>query len=160
MNLRFLRLAVIGLAAILISAACAPKATPPQVDDMATNIASGVSAALTQTAAAPTPLPSATSTQTPIPATITPTSGPVEPPLVVKFAACWFGPDSTYGLESNIAKGQRVQLLGIGSVPGWYIISNPYFHQPCWIEAVNLSIHVGTDMSQYPVITPIPLSTS
>ena len=45
MNLRFLRLAVIGIAVILMGAACAPKATPP-VDDLATNIAQGVFVAL------------------------------------------------------------------------------------------------------------------
>ena len=46
MNLRFLRLAVIGIAVIFMGAACAPKATPP-VDDLATNIAQGVFVALT-----------------------------------------------------------------------------------------------------------------
>ena len=155
MNSRFLRLAVIGLVMILLSAACASKATPPPVDVMATNIAQGVSDAQTLTAAAPTLTPSATSTPTSIPATLTPTSGP---PTVVKFAACWFGPSSSYRLESNIKKNTQVQLLGVGSIPGWYIIDNPYFHQPCWIQAADLNIDANV-VSQYPIMTPIPLRT-
>ena len=65
MNLRFLHHAVIGLAVIFMSTACATKATPP-VNDMATNIAQGVSIMLTRTALAPTLTPSATPTQTPV----------------------------------------------------------------------------------------------
>jgi hypothetical protein len=158
MNLRFLRLAVIGLAAILMSAACAPKATPP-VDDLATNIAQGVSIMLTRTALAPTLTPSATPTQTPVPPTATPTKGPVQPPVVVNFAPCWFGPGYAYNLESNIKQGEKVELVGVGSIPGWYIIINPYFYQRCWIQAVNLSIDPNMDLSQYPLMTPIPLRT-
>ncbi len=156
MNLRFLHLTIVCFVAILVGTACAPKATPPPVDELATNIARGVSDSLTKTAAAPSPMPSATFTQT---ATITPTSGPVKSPLVVNFAGCWRGPGPSYVLVSNISKGQRVDLHGIGSVPGWYIILNPYFRQACWIQAVNLSIHAGTDMSVYSVMTPIPLTT-
>ena len=157
MNFRFLRLTIICCAAILVNAACAPKATPSPADELATNIARGVSIARTRTAAAPTPLPSATSTRTPIPATLTPTSPPVQQPVVVKLAGCWFGPGPTYNMESSITQGQSVQLLGVGSVPGWYIILNPYFFQPCWIQAANLSIDPRTDLSQLPVVTPYPL---
>jgi uncharacterized protein YgiM (DUF1202 family) len=158
MNMRFLRLTVIGLAAILASAACASKAaTPPPVDDMATNVARGVSVALTQTAGAPTPLPSATPAPIIIPATAT--SGPIPPLTVTQFASCWFGPGSAYNLESNIEQGEKVELLGVGSVPGWYIILNPYFFQPCWIQAANLSIDASADLSYYPAMTPYPLRT-
>ena len=157
MNLRFLHLTIIWFVAILLNTACAPKATPSPADEMATNIARGVSVAQTRTAAAPTPLPSATSTRTPLPATFTPTSQPIQPPVVVKLAGCWFGPGPTYHMESSITPGQSVQLLGVGSVPGWYIILNPYFFQPCWIQAANLSIDPRTDLSQFPVVTPYPL---
>jgi hypothetical protein len=72
----------------------------------------------------------------------------------LNFAGCWFGPGPTFTLESNIAKGKAVELLGIGSVAGWYIIRNPYFHRPCWIQAIDLKIFPGTDPSTYPVMTP------
>ena len=160
MKLRFLFLTIVCAAAILLNAACAAQATPP-VDSMATTVAQLAYEMMTGTAsrASPTPTdtrtPTATPTQT---ATITPTSPPPRPPLVVNFAGCWRGPGPSYVLVSNINKGTRVDLKGIGSVPGWYIIINPYFHQLCWIQAVNLSIHAGTDMSKYPEMTPSPLT--
>jgi hypothetical protein len=153
MNIRLLRLTVITYAAILVGTACAPKATPPPVDDLATNIARGVSVAYTRTAEAPTLTPSATPAPT---AAFTPTHGPIQPPTVLSLAPCWFGPGPNYNLESNIKAGEQVQLVGVGTVPGWYIIINPYFYQRCWIQAVNLRIDPNTDLSQYPMMTPIP----
>jgi hypothetical protein len=155
MNLRFLHLPVIGLAVILISTACASKATSSSADEMATNIAMGVSVVRTRTAEAPTVTPSATPTRTPRPATPTPTRGAIKPPVVVNFAPCWFGPGNAYYLESNIEAGEQVQVVGVGSIPGWYIIINPYFYQRCWIQAVNLSIDPNMDLSQIPMMTPL-----
>jgi len=159
MNLRFLRLTIMGLVVILIGTACASQApaTPtPTVETMSTMVARIAAAMLTGTAAAASPTPTLTltpkETATPI-YTSTPTSVP-RPPLVVNFAGCWRGPGSNYVLVSNISKGQRVDLKGIGSVPGWYIVINPYFRQLCWIQAQNLSIHAGTDMTKYPIMTP------
>jgi hypothetical protein len=157
MNLRFVYLTIVWFAMILMETACAAKATPSAADQMATNIAHGVSIALTKTAEAPTPLPSAIATRTPIPATLTPTNQPIQNPVVSKLAGCWFGPGPTYNMESSITQGQSVQLLGVGSVPGWYIILNPYFFQPCWIPASSLSIDPHMDLSQLPMVTPIPL---
>lgn len=160
MNLRFFRLAVIGLAAIAIETACTPSATAPPVDTLATAVAQAASDLLTQTAAAssPTPppptltsIPSATET-----ATIEPTSAAPKSPVIVNYAPCWFGPGPKYQLESNISQGKKVELLGVGSVPGWYIIMNPYFHQACWVQAVDISIDPATDLSTYPVMTPRP----
>jgi len=120
----------------------------------------------TQTAAAasPTPLPV---TDTPVP---TPTETQIPKPtwdpnnhtvIVVtneaagiSRAACWFGPGSSYNLESYIFNAKKVELLGVGSIPGWYIIKNPYFYQPCWITAAEVEIPDGMDLSTYPVIPP------
>jgi len=159
MNLRFLRLIVIALGAILLSTACASNSTPSPADQQATNIAMGVAFAWTRTAEAPTVTPSVTSTLTPLPPTATPTRGPIKPPIVSNFAPCWFGPGNAYNLESNIEACETVQLLAVGSIPGWYIIINPYFQQRCWIQATNLSIDPNMDLSQYPLMTPIPLRT-
>jgi len=160
MNLRFLRLTVIGLATILIGAACMPQATPVPVDTMATAVARAASALLTQTAAAYSPPPPpATITPTPNPtdtATVTPTSSKPKPTVVLNFTGCLYGPGPTYTLESNISKGKRVEILGLGSVPGWYIIFNPYFHKPCWMRATDLQIDPIRDLSKLPVMTPGP----
>ena len=80
-------------------------------------------------------------------------------PRTVTFAACYLGgPGSDYELESNINKGKGVDLLGLGNIPGWYVIRNPYFHRPCWILASDLKVFEGTDLTALPVMTPgIPL---
>jgi hypothetical protein len=159
MDLRILRLFVIGLAALLIVTACQSKAPTPSVDAMATAVAQAASVLLTQTAAAASPTPPPpTVTITPSPTeteTVTPTlSGPPRLPQTVNFAGCYFGPGPSFTLESNISKGKGVELLGVGSVPGWYIIRNPYFHRPCWISVNDLKIFPGTDPSTFPVMTP------
>ncbi len=160
MRLRFWSLKVLTLAAIVAMSACAPKATPPPVDSVSTVAAALAVMIMTQTAAAVPPTPTATLTPSATDtAIVTPTSSePGRDPMTVNFAACYFGPGPSFTLESNIKKGKAVELLGIGNVPGWYIIRNPYFHRPCWIAAADLKIFEGTDLSQYPVMTPgVPL---
>jgi len=160
MKFRFLLQAVIGLSLILVSTACASKATPTAVDHMATNIAMGVFIAQTRTAEAPTVTPSFTPTQTSLPSTATPTKGPIQPPTVVGFANCWlFGPGYSYSLDSHIKSGKQVKLIGVGSISGWYIIVNPYYSTTCWIQAANLNIDPNMDLSQIPMMTPYPLTT-
>ena len=159
LNSRFLHLVVIGLITIFTSAACAPQATPPVVDHQATDIAMGVAVAWTKTALAPTATWTATATSTPPPPTVTPTKGPVQPPVVVGFANCWsYGPGYSYSLNSHIKSGKQVQMVGVGSVPGWFIIINPYFGTQCWIKAADLSLDPNMDLSQIPMMTPFPLS--
>jgi hypothetical protein len=144
-------------AAVAAIGACAPKATPPPGDDMATTVARFAFDMLTQTAAAASPTPTVTPTPNPTetPAPVTPTSEDFgRMPMTLSYAGCWFGPGPTFSLDSNISKGKGVELLGIGNVPGWYIIRNPYFHSPCWIQASDLKIFEGTDLTKYPVMTP------
>jgi hypothetical protein len=59
-------------------------------------------------------------------------------------------------MESSIKEGEIVELLAVGTVPGWYIIRNPYFQQPCWIQAENLNLDPAFDPSQFPMVTPLP----
>lgn len=164
MKSRFWPLLMIGLVVIIIISACTPKATPPPVEDtIGTRAAQLASEMLTLTVAAysPTPLPP-TATLTPVPVTETPTAEPTssEPPkrpYLITFASCWLGgPGAEYPLDSNINEKTRVDIIGIGSVEGWYIIRNPYFHKLCWIEGVNLNIDPNLDLSQLPVMTPGP----
>ncbi|MBI5952867.1 MAG: hypothetical protein HY865_14515 [Chloroflexi bacterium] len=154
---RFPRLASIGILLVCMSAACSlqtppPQASPPPADSMATSIALGVIAAQSQTAQA---LPTATATQTPPPPP-TFTGTPTQQPVVTRLAPCWFGPGPAYRMESSIKEGEIVELLAVGTVPGWYIIRNPYFQQPCWIQAENLSLDPAFDPSQFPMVTPLP----
>jgi hypothetical protein len=112
---------------------------------------------LTQTVAAysPTPLPATATivpTETPTPEATKDLSSRII--VVNKQAACWFGPGPSYALESYISDTKKVELLGVGSVAGWYVIMNPYFHQACWIAAEDVDIPSYLDTSLLPVITP------
>lgn len=159
-NLRWLSTAVIVLLALILATACAPRSTPPPVDHAGTLAVQLVYEMQTQTAAAPTltPLPP---TDTPTPSftdtpAVTPTNTIIKKPVTTIFTGCWYGPGPEYQLDSNISKGKRVEIVGIGNIPGWYIIRNPYFHKQCWIEAANLQIDPAMDLSALPVMTPIP----
>lgn len=150
----------------MILAACAPQAASPTPDVIGTTAAQLAAVMMTQTAGAVTPTPpppaeTATPAITDTPAV--PTDKPaLKPPSVITFAGCWAGPGESYPLISNIdpsiRKGGRqvVTILGIGSEPGWYIIQNPYFNNPCWIRAENMEIDPLMDLSQFPVMTPSP----
>jgi hypothetical protein len=158
--LKFLRITIIGFAIVLIGTACTPKATSTPVDVMGTAEQMAMSM-LTQTVEAysPTPPPP---TQTPTPSftdtpIFTPTKGePPKRPGTTEFTGCWTGPGPTYTLISNIEPKKYVNVIGIGSEPGWYVISNPYFHNPCWIEIAHLKIDPNMDFSVFPVMTPGP----
>ena len=159
MRCRFLYSAAIGFLTLALTFGCSPKAvTPPPVDVVGTRAAQLVSSIFTQTAAAysPTP-PPVTPSPTPTIVPVTPTETvyvATKRPEVVGFAACWTGPGSSYTLISNISDTKKVELLGVGSVPGWYIVRNPYFNVPCWISADELHIFSDIDLSVYPAMTP------
>lgn len=150
----------ITLTIILSSTACTTKATAEPVDTAGTLAVQMASQMLTQTAAAasPTPLP-ATATATPAPTdtpTPEPTRGQVKRPVIKTFTGCYYGPGLEYGLDSNISENKKVQIVGIGNVPGWYVIINPYFHKQCWVAASDLEVDPNMDLSGLPVMTPIP----
>ena len=149
---------LLALLALSLAAACAPPPATPAVDTLATSVAAAAFDLLTQTAAAASPTPPPTDTPLPQPtATATPnvTATPEHSnPLVLNFTGCYFGPGPAYTLESNVAKGKRVELLGVGSEPGWYVIRNPYFHRPCWIAAADIKIDPGVNVDALPMMTP------
>jgi len=160
MNFLPQRLAVLGVAAILLTGACAPKPPPtPTVDIIGSVAAQLASEMMTQTAAAYSP--------TPPPATITPTPTetltpePTKDPnkkiiTVVNHPECWFGPGPSYVMVSYINTPKKVELLGIGSVEGWYIVKNPYFGSPCWVSADHVKIDPDVDLTLFPIMTPPP----
>jgi hypothetical protein len=159
MRLRGFELAVLGLVIVIAISGCAGPSTP-SVDHAATAVAQAAADLLTATAAAasPTLLPptvtlTPTATETP---TVEPTSSePPRMPLTVNFASCGLGgPEPQYEHETSIKKGKGVELLGVGSIAGYYVVRDPYFHRPCWVLATDLKIFEGTDLSRYPVMTP------
>jgi hypothetical protein len=150
------------LIANLLLAACASQVeATPTVDTIGTLSAELASVMLTQTAMAhsltpPPPtstlIPAETETQTPEQTFAEPAATSM--PKVIGPAPCYTGPGPSYALTSNISDFKDVELIGIGSVPGWYVIENPYFWSPCWIAAEHLTIFDDIDLSAYPVIAP------
>ena len=125
-----------------------------------TAVAATMSAIQAETAAAPTAtVPPQEPTATPTVAfTFTPFPTP-QNPLVVKDALCWMGPGPVYEVVSSVKTGIRVELLGRGSVGAWWIIKNPRYNDPCWLQADVLQFDAGYDLTNLKVFTPPPTPT-
>ena len=159
MKQRVSRLIVLGTLVVMFFSACAPQVTPTPVDTAATMAVQIMQEMLTQTAlaASPTPLPAtATLVPTETPSPLPTEKKPLKRTVIKAFTGCYYGPGPEYTLDSNISEGRRVDIVGIGSVPGWYVIINPYFHKQCWVNANDLEIDPARDLSTLPVMTPMP----
>jgi hypothetical protein len=114
-------------------------------------------AAASQAAVTPTetftPAPAPTDTTIPSPAAT------AQNPLVIRDALCWLGPGSVYEVSSAIHAGTRVTLLGRGSIPGWWIVNDPIYHDPCWIHQQDLQIDSNYDLSNLQIFNPPPTPT-
>jgi len=147
-----------GLALTLAMLACnasAPKPTPTfaqdlPADTLQVSVVPALTGIPTGTQAAPTasftPVPATNTLVTPT-ITLTPTP---QNPLVTTTAYCWSGPTGRtlkYELISSIQAGTRVQLLGRGIVDGWWVIKNPRYNDPCWIQMQYVQIDLGYDLS-------------
>ena len=163
----FFRFVSTAVSVLLLSSCAAQTPATPTVDFVRTIAVELAAMMQTQTAGAvtPTSLPP-TATETPS-FTDTPSAPPTEtpkplPPVVSKFAGCYKGPGENYTLISNIDPSIRksgkqvVTILGVGADPGWIVIRNPYFNNPCFIRIENMEIDPQTDLSQFPVMTPAP----
>jgi hypothetical protein len=108
---------------------------------------------LTQTAAAfpPTPMPATSTPEPTATATLEPSPVVTQPPTITGVAPCYKAPSTASELVSNISDTKVVQLLAVGSTPGWYKIQNPYFNIACWVNEVNLKLDPAMDLSTYPV---------
>ena len=160
------RMALAALVVMMAILACnypTPTPTPDVgatfVAGTLTSLASGVSAPQTSSTAVDTSTALATDTSLP---SSTPTPGN---PVVIHDALCSAGPGSVYEVVSSVKTGTSVELMGVGSIAGWYIIRNPIYHDPCWIAAANLQIDPGYNISSlkifYPPSTPtaVPSAT-
>ena len=108
------------------------------------------------------PIPSATGIFTPLVVATTTSSGP-QNSLVTGSTLCWLGPGNVYEVSSAIQKGTRVELLGRGDISGWWVVRNPKYHDPCWLQYQYLQIDPGVNVSALPIFytpsTPTPTPT-
>jgi hypothetical protein len=107
------------------------------------------------------PNPPARPVDTPIPtATLLPSDTPTpQDPLVLRATLCWVGPGTQYDVVSALKEGERVPLLGKGSIPDWWIVRNPIYRDPCWVQARDLQVDAGVDGGALQVYYPPPTPT-
>ena len=108
-----------------------------------------------------TPPTNPPATFTPVP-TIIPIGSPTADlfhPLVIKNALCWEGPGAAYLVVSAVKNGEQVELLGRGSNPGWWVIDNPIYHDPCWVTQDVLQIDPSFDSANLKIFYPPPTPT-
>jgi hypothetical protein len=141
-------------------AACTLPGYGSSVDAGATMIAATVAALQTGVAASqtapvtPSPSPSTAPTPSPV-GTATATVEPKQP-VVASLALCWTGPGPAYTVVSSVKPGTAVDILGVGSKTGWFVIQNPTYHDRCWIEAKNLQLDPYFNVAGMPVFNPPP----
>jgi hypothetical protein len=163
-------LAFAGLLGLAMFACNFPRPAVPTPDTSGTFAARTLSAlqtgdAMTQadafTASASTSVPLGTSLLGGTATTVT--AVPLDS-VALQDALCWVGPGEQYVVVSAIRNGMRVELLGTGSLPGWYIVRNPIYHDPCWIPSADLKVDAGVNLSALPVFsppaTPTPTATN
>ena len=151
------------LLAFLVGACNYPGSSEVAPEDV---VATWVATTLTaQAALAPnptsTPIPEVDVTLAPSPTAteVLPTTTP-QNPLVLETTLCWKGPGTQYEVVSALKKDERVELLGQGSIAGWWIVNNPIYHDPCWSQAKDLQIEPGYNTAALPIYTPPPTPTS
>jgi len=153
--------AAILICAFFLQACNLPIAASPTPNAQA----SAVAATLLAIQSAPSPtlaLAENTATQAPIPTdTSLPTWTPTpQNPLVLETTLCWEGPGAAYEVVSALKKDERVELLGQGSVSGWWIVKNPIYRDPCWAQAKDLLIDPGMNTSGMQLYYPPPTPTN
>ena len=150
----------IWMVLIAAIAGCTLPSYGPSVDSGATMIAATVAALQTGVAASqtaqvsPSPSPSAA----PTPSLFITATSTVEPkqPVVASLALCWTGPGPAYAVVSSVKPGTAVEILGVGSKTGWFVIQNPTYHDRCWIEAKNLQLDPYFSVAGMKVFNPPP----
>jgi len=151
---------VVGVASVLVASGCNVPLGSPPADVGATMIAATVSVLQTDAAASataavtPSPVPSEAPTPT---AYLSPTATPEpQPPVVTKVSLCYTGPGPIYPVVSSVKEGAQVNILGVGSITGWFVIENPTYHDRCWLEESNLQIDPNLNVAGLKVYNPPP----
>jgi uncharacterized protein YgiM (DUF1202 family) len=72
--------------------------------------------------------------------------------MVTRDAMCYVGPAlKGYDVTSSIKAGTSVQLLGQSPITGWWVIRDPRYHDPCFIQSMYIQIDPSMDTSSLPV---------
>jgi hypothetical protein len=154
------RLGWLIAAPILMITACSFPLFTGGVDIEGTKVASTIfplqTALVEKQTAEAVPLPTLTASITPPPTRTPPPTGTPKHPVVTALSLCWTGPGPVYRVVSSVKPGTSVQLLGIGSKTGWFVIQNPTYGERCWIEAKNLKLDPNENLSALQLFNPPP----
>ena len=149
-----------GVVLLLVASGCNLPSSSPPADVGATMIAATVSVLQTDAAASataavtPSPVPSEAPTLSPY---VSPTStAEPQPPVVTSLSLCYTGPGPVYPVVSSIKAGTEVNILGVGSTVGWFVIENPTYHDRCWLAAGSLQIDPNLNVAGLKVYNPPP----
>lgn len=124
------------------AAGTVPAAPPPVLQTV------GPAPASQGPAAASTATQTASPTWTSQPLSTATASGPV----VTRAALCYVGPAlKGYDVTSSIKAGTPVQLLGRSPVDGWWVIRDPRYHDPCFIQSIYLQIDPSMNTAGLPM---------
>jgi hypothetical protein len=77
-------------------------------------------------------------------------------PVVKTATLCWTGPGNAYPVVSGVKEGTAVELLGVGSKEGWFVIKNPTYNDRCWIQAKDLQLDPFFTTAGLQVYNPPP----
>ena len=84
-----------------------------------------------------------------------PTETPAQEPssigTIPDLTLCYWGPGAEWGTVSSLAKGLRVEIVGVGELEGWLIVVNPnYEGVTCWVDIDNVVAPPDLEMSSLP----------
>ena len=155
-------LMTIALFLIILLGACnlpgAQEETPEMVASQVAETLTAFVVSVPISTSTPEPEELASSTPLATSTELMPTSTP-QNPLVLQTILCWKGPGDPYEVVSALKTGERVELIGEGSIAGWWIVDNPIYHDPCWAQAVYIQIEPGYNTASLPIYTPPPSPT-
>jgi hypothetical protein len=78
---------------------------------------------------------------------------------IIRDAICYEGPGRNYPVVSAVLQSQTANLMGIGFGGTYYIIENPRFFVPCWIEVAFVEYNGDPGTLRIYAIPPTPTPT-
>lgn len=86
-----------------------------------------------------------------------PTMSTTERVRITRDTLCYEGPGKNYPVVSSVLQNQTANLIGIGFGNTYYVIENPIFVVPCWVEAT--SVEYDGDLGTLRIIAAPSTST-
>jgi hypothetical protein len=160
---QILRLMLMAPLLLALASCNLPGSTP---DAQATGAISTISALQTIAATLQTMPPTNTPLPTSTPTFIAAAPDPVGTansagsgqgkPTVINTTLCWVGPGPAYKVVSSIKPGVELDVRAVGSLPGWLVVSNPVYHDLCWLKVEDVQLPPNFSAAGLPIYNPPP----